>query len=182
VSRTALWMGSRSNNIANLFADSYADLYTRVGFCEAEMADLKYEIGDMVSKDEFNEHCIVTVKDVIEAVSRLKFEIRDGHSSLPTYHVKHVCSEMFMHISMLLSALIVHGSTTDDLSVSTILPTSKGKYLYYSCSANYRGVALSSIIGKILDAHIYSIGTIHYWFRRICSSVSKLRTQLLCVL
>jgi hypothetical protein len=82
VSRTALWMGSQSNNIANLFADSYADLYTRVGFCEAEMADLKYEIGDMVSKDEFNEHCIVTVKDVIEAVSRLKFGIHDGHSSL----------------------------------------------------------------------------------------------------
>jgi hypothetical protein len=89
VSRTALWMGSQSNNIANLFADSYADLYTRVGFCEAEMADLKDEIGDMVSKDEFNEHCIVTVKDVIEAVSRLKFGIHDGHSSLTTDHVKH---------------------------------------------------------------------------------------------
>jgi hypothetical protein len=145
---------SQPDDIANLFARSYADLYTSVGFCEAEMADLKDEISDMVSKDEFNEHCIVTVKDVIEAVSRLKFGIHDGHSSLTTDHVKHACNEMLVHISMLLSALIVHGSITDDLSVTTILPTPKGKNLNYSCSANYRGIALSSIIGKILDAHI----------------------------
>jgi hypothetical protein len=55
---------------------------------------------------------------------------------------------------MLLSALIVHGSITDDLSVTTILPIPKGKNLNYSNSANYRGIALSSIIGKIFDAYI----------------------------
>jgi hypothetical protein len=137
-----------------LFAHSYADLYTR--FCQAEIADLKDEIGDMVSKDEFNEHCIglVSVKDVTEAVSRSKFGIHYGHSSLPTDHVKLACNEMFVYISMLLSALIVHGSITDDLPVTTILPTPKGKNLNYSCSANYRAIASSSIIGKILDALI----------------------------
>ena len=53
----------------------------------------------------------------------------------------------------MLSALIVHGIITDDLSVTTILPIPKGKNLNYSNSANYRGIALGSIIGKISDAY-----------------------------
>ena len=55
---------------------------------------------------------------------------------------------------MLLSALIVHGCITYDLSVSTILPVPKGKNLNYSSSDNYRAIALSSIIGKIFDIYI----------------------------
>jgi hypothetical protein len=55
---------------------------------------------------------------------------------------------------MLLTALTVHGSITDDLSTSTILPIPKGKSLNYSDSTNYRGIALSSILGKIFDAYV----------------------------
>ena len=55
---------------------------------------------------------------------------------------------------MLLSALIVHGNITDDLSITTVLPIPKGKNLNFSDSANYRGIALSSIVGKILDLYI----------------------------
>jgi len=55
---------------------------------------------------------------------------------------------------MLLSALVVHGYITDDLSLSTVLPIPKGSNLNYSDSANYRGIALSSIIGKIYDLYV----------------------------
>ena len=59
-----------------------------------------------------------------------------------------------IHVSMLLTALTVHGSITDDLSTSTILPIPMGKSLNYSDSTNYRGIALSSILGKIFDAYV----------------------------
>jgi hypothetical protein len=65
--------------------------------------------------DEYDESCIVKVTDVMAAVSRLKLGRRDG---LTTDHVKHACDEWSVHVSMLLSALIVHGSITDDLSVT----------------------------------------------------------------
>ena len=55
---------------------------------------------------------------------------------------------------MLFTALTVHGSTTEDLTSSTVLPISKGKNLNYSDSTNYRGIALSSILGKIFDAYV----------------------------
>jgi hypothetical protein len=118
------------------------------------MVSLKDEINDKILSDGYDEHCRVSVKDVIAATSRLKLGKHDAHSGLTTDHVKHACDEWYVHLSMLLSALVVHGSITDDLSVTTILPIPKGKNLNYSSSANYRGIALSSIIGKIFDAYI----------------------------
>jgi Reverse transcriptase (RNA-dependent DNA polymerase) len=105
-------------------------------------------------KDGYNEHCIVIVNDVIDAVSRLKFGKHDGNMGLSTDHVKHACDEWYTHISLLLTALTVHGCITDDLSVSTVLPIPKGKNLNYSDSTNYRGIALCSIFGNIFDAYV----------------------------
>jgi hypothetical protein len=96
----------------------------------------------------------MTVKDVVEAVSRIKSGKHDGYLGLSSDHVKHACHELFIHLSMLFTALIVHGSITDDLSTSTVLPIPKGKNLNYSDSSNYRGIALSSILGKIFDSYV----------------------------
>jgi hypothetical protein len=130
------------------------DLYSCVGFSENEMTCLKQDINDKVNVSGYNEHCIMTVKDVVEAVSRIKYGKHDGYLGLSSDHVKHACHELFIHLSMMFTALIVHGSITDDLSSSTVLPIPKGKYLNYSDSANYRGIALSSIVGKVLDAYV----------------------------
>jgi hypothetical protein len=66
------------------------------------------------------------------------------------------CDELFMHIAMLMSALVVHGYVTDDLTFSTVLPIPKGRNLNYSDYKNYRGIALSSIFGKIFDLYVLS--------------------------
>jgi len=58
----------------------------------------------------------------------------------------------------------MHGYNTDELSFSTILPIPKGKNLNYSDSANCRGIALSSIIGKMtyINHHLFrTLGTCH---------------------
>jgi ribonuclease HII len=43
---------------------------------------------------------------------------------------------------------------TDDLLVNTELPIPEEKNLNHSDSADYKGIALSSIVGKIIDAHV----------------------------
>ena len=48
----------------------------------------------------------------------------------------------------------IHSSTTEDISSSTVLLIPKEKNLNYSDSTNYRGIALSSIPGKIFDAYV----------------------------
>lgn len=83
-------------------------------------------MNDTILYDEYHEHGTVKVTDVMAAVSRLKLGKRYGHTGLLTDHVKHACDEWYVHVSMLLSALNVHGNITNDLSVTTIIAYSKG--------------------------------------------------------
>jgi hypothetical protein len=117
------------------------------------MASLQQDLTDKISVDGYNEHRIFTGNDVRDAVSRLKPGKHDGYIGLSFDHVKHACDEWYIHTSLLLTALTVHGCFTDDLSVRTDLPIPKDKNLNYSDSANYRGNALSSVFGKIFDAY-----------------------------
>jgi len=99
---------SQSEEIAELFARKYEDLYSCVSFNENEMASLKQEINDKLDANGYNEHCIMTVHDVVEAVSRIKSGKHDGHLGLSSDHVKHACHELFIHLSTLFTAHIVH--------------------------------------------------------------------------
>jgi len=127
---------SHSEEIADVFTRKYEDLYSCVSFNDNEMASLKQECNDKLDESDYKEHCIMTVYDVFEAVSRIKSGKYDG---LPSDHVKHAYHELFIHLSMLFTALTVHGCLTDDLSSSTVLPIPIGKNLNYSDSTNYRG-------------------------------------------
>ena len=96
-------------SIANLFARKYEDLYSCVGYNETEMSSLKLDVDNKILHDGYNEHCIIKAADVINAVSRLKSGKNDGHSGLSSDHVKQACQGLYIHVSMLLSAIIVHG-------------------------------------------------------------------------
>ena len=50
-----------------------------------------------------------------------------------------------------MSGILSHGCVPDDLAVSTVIPIPKGHNLNLTDSANYRGISLSSMFGKIFD-------------------------------
>jgi len=66
------------------------------------------------------------------------------------------CKVQILHIALLFSAMTVHGIVFDDLLVSSIIPIPKAKNINCTESTYYRGIALSSIFGKILDRIILS--------------------------
>jgi hypothetical protein len=47
------------------------------------MACLKQDINDEINEIGYNEHCIMTVQDVVEAVSRIKSGKHDGYLVYP---------------------------------------------------------------------------------------------------
>jgi hypothetical protein len=91
------------------------------------MACLKQEIDAKINETAYTEHCIMTVKDVVEAVSRIKSGKHDGYLDLSSDHVKHACHELFIRLSMLFTALIIHGSITDDFINEYGSPYPEGK-------------------------------------------------------
>ena len=89
----------------------------------------------------------------------------DAPSSLPSVveGVFEVCSrpgyacvELFVHVALLFSVMMVHGIVFDDLIISSITPIPKDKNMNCTESCNYRGIALSSIFGKLIDRIILS--------------------------
>jgi len=73
----------------------------------------------------------------------------DGITELSTDHFKNACPELSVYVSFLLSGLLTHGTFPTDLVTSTVIPIPKRRS-GQSDSTNYRGIALSSIFGKIL--------------------------------
>ena len=90
-----------------------------------------------------------------------------------------------MHLACLLSAVIVHGIAPTNFLLSTIVPIPKGHNANLSVSENFRGIALSSIQGKLFDNIILeryqrqlSSSELQFGFKRksstnLCSMVLK---------
>jgi len=63
---------------------------------------------------------------------------------------------MYVHLAYLFTALVVHGIISREFMLCSIVPIPKNKLANVANSEHYRGIALSSILGKILDHIILS--------------------------
>jgi len=70
-----------------------------------------------------------------------------------------------VYISLLFTGLLIHGSSPDEFVTSTVIPIPKGKGVNITDSANYRGIALGSIFGKLFDLVV-----LHRFSDKLCSS------------
>jgi len=52
---------------------------------------------------------------------------------------------------MLFTSMSVHGFVPEDFQISTIIPIPKGKNANLTDSDNYRGITISSVLGKVFD-------------------------------
>ena len=145
-------------DIANFFASKYQGLYTSVKFDKAEMDVVRGDIESLALDHGVTNECIVTFK-VSRAIDKLNSGKGDGLGSLKTDHFKNGNRELSVHVSLFLSGVIAHGTPPDDFQVSTVIPIPKGRNVNLSESSNYRGIAFSSIYGKMF-----------YCYAELCTS------------
>jgi Reverse transcriptase (RNA-dependent DNA polymerase) len=138
-------------DIATLFADRFQDLYSSVSYDVEDINKLKVDINASISVNNSNEHCLVQLHEVADAVSRLKSNKNDGNKGLNSNHVKFADNDLHCHISFLFSSMLVHGYVPEEFNLVSISPVPKHKSGALSNSDNYRAIALSSIFGKLFD-------------------------------
>ena len=107
----------------------------------------------------------VTCDEVFVAINKLKAAKNDGDIGLSSDYFKHSCYDLAVYISLLFTALLVHGTAPSEFVTSTVIPIPKGKGLNPTDSANYRGIALSSIYGKLFDLIV-----LHKFSDQLCTS------------
>ena len=147
------------DSIFRIFADKYQQLYNSVPCSPHEMIDIRNSIEKRISSDDYLEDFRVSSSEITAAITRLKPNKNDGGCGLSTNHFKFACTELAIHTACLFSGLLVHGSVIDDFLLSTTVPIPKGRNVHLTDSENYRGITLTSVLGRIFDSavlHRYS--------------------------
>ena len=150
---------SEAESIAKLFAVKYRELYTSVPYNEFEMQEVIDDVQAQLASRPTTclEDHIFNINDINTAVSKLKAHKSDGSSDFTSDHIIHAGNDYLLHVAFLFTSMVVHGSAPECFKLSTIVPIPKGRNTNSTDSANFRGIALSSIYGKLCDSIILEL-------------------------
>ena len=141
-------------NISNYFVNKCSVLYNFVGYEKQDMQTLVYHMDNLVTKQCNSKNCnfkhSFCVRDVCLAVQLLKHNKSDGNNQLSD-GIINGCHRLFVYLNMLYNLMLKHGYAPEDMLMYTVVPIPKNKKKSLNDSNNYRGIALSSIIGKVLE-------------------------------
>ena len=123
-----------------------------------EMQKLMHDVdkhiqGRCLNSTCYNSHA-VTVYDVQQSLKGLKKRKNGGLTDCESDNFINATPKLRTHLSMLFSSMIKHRFAPSDMLISTIVPIPKNKHKSMNCSDNYRSIALSSVLGKLLESVI----------------------------
>ena len=141
--------------IGNLFADKAKCLYNSVSYSKLNMKHILDCIDDDVNKQCASDNCyhkhVFTPNDIFDAISCVKKGKSDGTGDLSSDYLIHGSHSLRVHLGLLFTSILRHGIFPTDFVLSTIIPIPKSSRKSLNNSENYRGIALSSIVGKVFD-------------------------------
>ena len=114
------------------------------------MSVLKYEINELLV-NECDYRYTISFNDVNRAIKKLKSGKDDGSEGLLSDHVINASQKFYNMLSLVYSAMLVHGIAPNSMLLATMVPIPKNKRKSLCDSDNYRSIALSSILGKVFD-------------------------------
>ena len=138
--------------IAETFANKYSKLYNSVCYDDTSKITILNEINSKITGSVCDTiSCRITVKDVEKAIGTLKRHKSDGSTDMISDHLIFGGQGLYKHISILLSAMLRHGVSPDNLMHSVMIPIPKSSKKNISDSDNYRAIALINSISKVID-------------------------------
>ncbi len=135
------------------FYGKYNPLYNIVPYDKDAMNDIKCGIQDDLFKRDHNDYGI-TVADVIKYVAHLKESNTDGEAGLISDNIIQGTHSFYILLTIVFNGMLIHGLSPDSIILGIMVPIPKNKEKSLCNSDNYRAIALSSIISKILDCII----------------------------
>ena len=147
--------GMGDENICNIFAEKYESLYSSVSYNSTELSWIKEKIANSINTDCALGKCYsrhkFSVTDVYNAIKQLKLSKGDGKVKCMSNYIINATGKAVLYLSLLFNSIISHGFVPNEMLLSTLIPIPKNKRKSVNDSSNYRGITLSSILGKLLD-------------------------------
>ena len=112
---------------------------------------VKEETEALVNEYSLKDLLKVTPKVVKEASHKLKSGKSDPVYSFSSDCFKNASDSIFEKLSVIIHSFLVHGHVTQILLLATLVPIIKDKLGSINVSKNYRSIAISSILLKLID-------------------------------
>lgn len=139
-----------SENIEEVFAGQYGKLYNSSDD-QVNMHKLTKDIEDNIHQYSHLEIDRLTGDIVQEAASKLKGDKKDPCFSLNSDCLKRAPMVLFEHLAAIFRQFLIHGYVSNILLMSSVIPLIKDQLSDITSSDNYRSIAISSLILKVLD-------------------------------
>ena len=138
------------DNVEEHFATIYKNLYNSVE--DKEDVKVLYDKNeDKIDGTSLIDVEKVTPKLVKEAISHLNNGKSDPVFSFTSDCLKNSPDELFDKLSIIIRSFLIHGHVSQILLLATLVPLIKDKTGEVCSSSNYRSIAISSLILKIID-------------------------------
>ena len=132
------------------FRTIYSDLYNSVEDRE-NMTRLSTDVEQRVGDFSLQDVAKVTPDLVKEAASKLKAGKTDPVFNFSSDCIKVESDRLADLLAIIIQCYLIHGHVTRFLLLATLVPIIKDKLGSISSSRNYRSIAISSLILKLLD-------------------------------
>ena len=140
-----------SQDVANMWGEHFAKLYNSSPGTNRDVFQDKLQTLNIESSPVF------TVMDVMEAVAKQKHGKSPGPDGIHMEAFIHGGHRLNLYLSILFNLFLMYGYVPDAFCRATIIPLVKCKSGDLSDVNNYRAIALSNSVTKILESLLYSL-------------------------
>ena len=116
-----------------------------------ELIIVSKNLENIISTDSLNDIEKVTAKNIREACSHLKPNKTDPTYSFTSDCLKSAPLILFEYLETIIRSFLIHGHVSLVLLLPTLVPIIKDKMGDICSSKNYRSIAISSLLLKIID-------------------------------
>ena len=146
-----------SKDVPDHFAGIYSTLYNSAD----DINDLKKvheRVEAAVNTSHFDKVLKITPELLMKSASKLKPGKSDPVFNFSTDCFKNATMTLYEHLAAILKCCTVHSHVSQVLLISTLVPLVKDKLGNINASKNYRSVAISSILLKLIDWVVILLG------------------------
>ena len=142
--------GATGNDIPNKFAEVYEELYNREEDKE-NLEELLQNINARIGNESHIQINKVNPNLIKEALDKIKSNKSDPLLDFSSDFLKNAPEILYVHLSDIIRSFLIHGHVSNFLLLATLVPIVKDKLGDLNSSSNYRSIAISSLILKLLD-------------------------------
>ena len=143
-------------SISDLFAGKYNDLYNSGSNTVGDCSSMKTQLNNICSVDcscggKCKAQHTITVGDIDKDINVLHNNKRNGTCDMFSDHLINGTPNLNVHLSLLFTGMLRHDFSPSQFCMSKLIPIPKSRKKSLNDSSNYRAIAMSNILGKLLD-------------------------------